>query len=153
MSEKQDIEFLHDIKNKTVINGKRLIHEEFVIHGNKGLTIKFFHKDDKSMEKIVIFQKNDKYFMKSTIDDKKEEKELSKDELIKELTKNKSLKFALEYVSKQKGGDCSSSNNLYGGKRSRKGSKKSSRKGSKKLTGGKRSRKGSKKSSRKGSKK
>ena len=71
--------------------------------------------------------------MKTMSDGKVDEKTLSKDDLIKELKKDKQLKFAVEYVEKAK--------NLTRSKRS---SKKSSKKGSKKS-----SKKGSKKGSRK----
>ena len=150
--------FLHDLKHRSIENDKKFTHEEFVIHGSKGLTIKYFHKDDKTSEKIVINERDGVYMMKSTVGEKHEEKELSKDELVDLLTKNKSLKFALGYVKGLKG---SASLKRSTKKASKKASKKSSRKvkkASKKLTGGKKSSKKStkkrtKKSSKKSSKK
>ena len=164
MSEK--LIFLHDLKHRSIDNDKKMTHEEFVIHGSKGLTIKYFHKDDKTSEKIVISERDGKYMMKSTIGESHEEKELSKDELVELLTKNKSLKFALSYVkglkgsaslkrsSKKSSKKVSKKGSKKGSKKvSKKGSKKGSKKvkkGSKKMIGGKKS---SKKASKKGSKK
>jgi len=97
MSEK--LIFLHDLKHRSIDNDKKMTHEEFVIHGSKGLTIKYFHKDDKTSEKIVISERDGKYMMKSTIGESHEEKELSKDELVDLLTKNKSLKCFCHFLS------------------------------------------------------
>ena len=152
MSEK--LIFLHDIKQRSIDNDKKSTHEEFVIHGSKGLTIKYFHKDDKTAEKIVINERDGKYMMKSTIGENHEEKELSKEDLVDLLTKNKSLKFALAYVKGLKG----SATLKRTTKKSSKKSSKKVKKSSKKLTGGKKSsrkvsKKVSKKASKKGSKK
>ena len=71
----ENVTFLHDVKNKSVVDGKRVTHEEFVIHGSKGLTIKFFHKDDKGTEKVVIYEKDGKYMLKEGEGESKKEGE------------------------------------------------------------------------------
>jgi len=97
------ITFLHDVHSSSIKDGKKLTDEEKIIDGEKGLTIKYFHKDDSSTEKIVIMGKNDSFTMKTIINGDKDEKNLSKSELMKEL-KSKKLKFALDYFKGQEGG-------------------------------------------------
>jgi len=125
--------YLHEVSERKIVDGKKYVHEESVIHGDKGLTIKLYHKEGENATKVIVVKKGDGYLMKVMADGKTDEKTLSKDDLIKELKKDKQLKFAVEYVEKAK--------NLSRTKRS---SKKGSKKGSKKA-----SKKGSKKGSRK----
>jgi hypothetical protein len=136
------VNYLHSSVEKHVEGDKRNTREEFIIHGDKGFTAKYYHKDNKEEIKVVVAKKDDKYVLKTKMGDKQDEKLLTKAELIKELGKHKELKFVVDYLSKAK--DLSRSK-----KGSKKGSKKSSKKGSKK--GG--SKKSSKKGSNKGSKK
>jgi hypothetical protein len=126
------INILHDIRNLSIKNGKKVVEEEYVIQGEKGLKIKYYYKDEKKKEKITITGKDGKYIMKTIIDDKVDEKELDEKGLKDEMKKSK-LKFAKE----QLGGKSSAQiNDLEGGakKRSKSGSKKSGSKkaGSKK---------------------
>ena len=126
---------MHNVVEKYVKDGKVVVHEEYAIHGDKGTTIKFYHKENDKIMKVIVIKKAEGYFMKSTVDGKTSEKEkLTKDELLDELKKHKELKFAIDFVKSAK--------------LSRASSRKGSRKGSRKM-----SRKGSKKSSKKGSKK
>jgi hypothetical protein len=140
-----NVKFLHESIKTNVVNGKRSAHEEFLIHGEKGMTIKFFHKDDKKVEKIVITKKPEGgYLMKTIADGKQTEKTIdNKEDLVKELKKNKDLEFAIDYVKGAK--DLARAGSK---KSSKKHSKKSSKKHSKKS-----SKKHSKKSSKKHSKK
>lgn len=148
---KDDV-IIHDVKYKTKSPEEGLIiHEEFAIKGDKGLTIKYYYKDSEHSEKIIIYSKDGEYVVKTTMDNKTEEKTLSEDELIKLLSADKKLNFALNFVKKTKSkksktARAKSRKGSKGGsrKRSRKGSRKRSRKGS---------RKGSRKRSRKGSRK
>jgi hypothetical protein len=143
--------FIHDIKNRYVSNGKIIVHEEYVVDGSKGLLVKYYHKENDKITKVIIAGKGDEFVMKVTEDGKTEETKISKAELAKEITKNKDLKFAVEYVKSRKELSRSSSrksSKKASKKTSKKGSKKSSKKRSKKL-----SRKASKKRSKKGSKK
>jgi len=121
MSKKSSVVFLHDQRSKSISNGKKLVTEEYIIHGDKGLLIKYYHKDGDNTEKIIITKKGDNYLLKTDINGTKEEKELSKDAIVKEINKNKNLTFALQYVKSQAGGK----------RGSRSGSRKGSRKGSK----------------------
>lgn len=140
MSKKSSVVFLHDQRSKSISNGKKLVTEEYIIHGDKGLLIKYYHKDGDNTEKIIITKKGDNYLLKTDVNGTKEEKELSKDAIIKEITKNKNLTFALQYVKSQ---------SQSGGKRgSRSGSRKGSRKGSRRNM-----KRGSRRNSKRGSKK
>jgi hypothetical protein len=129
---------MHSVSEKYVKDGKVVVHEEFAIHGEKGLTIKFYHKENDKIMKVVIVKKAEGFSVKMTMDGKTEESTLSKDELIKELKKHKQLKFALDFIEKAKMSRASS----------RKGSRKGSKRGSRKM-----SRKGSRKGSKRGSRK
>jgi hypothetical protein len=142
--------YLHKVLNQHLKDGEVTTHEEVIMDGPKGITVKLYTKDSNGIQKISITGKDDKFVMKTINGDKKDEKHMNKDELIKELTKNKNLKFALDFAKSQKGGkqwlnDTKKESMAYG---SKKGSKKSTKKGSKKG-----SRKGSKKNSKKGSRK
>lgn len=121
------INIYHEIKNVSIKKGKKVVDEEFLIQGEKGLKIKYFHKDDKESEKIVITGKDGVYKMKSTTNGETEEKELDEKGLEKEL-KGK-LKFAKEQL---KGGAKKPETDLEGGRKSSKRSKSS--KSSKKST-------------------
>ena len=132
-----EINYLHSFVEKHVEGDKRQTHEEFIIHGAKGFTAKYYHKDNKQEIRIVVTKKDDKYVLKTKMGDKQDEKTLSKADLLKELDKHKELKFAVDYLKKAK--DLA---RPQGKKSSKKGSKKSSKKGSKKAK--KHSKKGSK---------
>lgn len=131
------INILHDIRNLSIKNGKKVVEEEYVIQGDKGLKIKYYYKDEKKKEKITITGKDGKYMMKTIIDDKVDEKELDEKGLKAEM-KNSKLKFAKEQLGGKSSlsGSSSKVNDLEGGakKRSKSGSKKSGSKkaGSKK---------------------
>ncbi len=153
-----NLNYLFQNTQKSVKDGKVDVLEEMVVDGPRGLKINFYKKSDNSVEKIVIYGKDDSFKLR-TADG---EKTLSKTELLDELKSNKKLKFALEFAKSQKGGKI---NAVCGGskksskKTSKKSSKKSSKKTSKKssknqLKGGKKaSKKTSKKTSKKPSKK
>uniref|UniRef100_A0A6C0EC76 Uncharacterized protein n=1 Tax=viral metagenome TaxID=1070528 RepID=A0A6C0EC76_9ZZZZ len=129
MGDKGKLSYLHDFKHTTIKDGKKVVHEEYVINGTKGLRIKYYHKENDNIEKIVVGTKGDgNYFLKTTKNkDTKTEENLSKDDLLKVLKKDKSLDFALDYIKKEmKGGSRKTS------RKTKKSSKKSSKKGSKK---------------------
>jgi len=137
------IEVLHDVAISTIKKGKKVKSDEYVIKGEKGLTIKYFFQDDKNKEKIIIKGKDGVYKMKTNIDGEVTEKELDEEGLKKEL-KGSKLKFAKEQL---KGGAKKDDVDLAGGrKRSKKaGSKKAgSKKAGSKKAGSKKA--GSKKS-------
>ena len=134
-----NLKYLHKVLNQSLKDGVSETYEETIVDGPKGVTVKMFKKDASGVERISINGKDDKFVMKTKKGDKEDEKTLTKDELMAELSKNKSLKFAAEFSKTQKGGS------VFGGKKS---SKKSSKKTSKKPA----FKKSSKKSSKKGSK-
>jgi len=134
-----NLTYLHKVLNESLKSGEKSTYEEVIIDGPKGVTIKMFSKSKDGSEKIIISGNGDKFVMKTMEGDKKDEKSLSKDDLIAELKKNKRLKFAAdfakEFAKNQKGGawDWLERPKKKGSKRgSRKGSKKRSKRGSKK---------------------
>lgn len=124
------INLLHDVHDVSIIDGKKMTFEEYLIQGDKGLKIKYFKKNDKGAEKIVITGKDNKFLMRKIKDkDIVEEKELSYADMMKEL-KEKKFEFALKLLKTVKKG-------LEGGaKRSKKSksSKKSKKSKSSKKT-------------------
>ena len=161
--EKGNLTFLHEVRTVNIHNGSKVVHEEEVIHGSKGLKFKYYHKEGEKIEKIVGVQKEDgSFIIITTVDGQRDESSMSKEDVIKMLTKQKHLKFALDYIKTVKGGRKASkktskkrSRRMSAGKRrSRRVSKKNSKKGSRKMSAGKRrSRRVSKKNSKKGSRK
>jgi hypothetical protein len=91
---------LHEVKRKTRSPETGLsIHEEFAIKGDKGLTIKYYRKDNNHNEKIVIFSSpNGKYTVRTTENGKTEEKTMSKDELLNFVSNDDRLSFATNIV-------------------------------------------------------
>jgi len=136
MSKTGNLTYLHKVLEQSVKDGKSFTHEESVVHGPRGLTIKYYSKKDDDVEKIVIYSKDGSFVMKSNGG----EKTLSKDELIKELDSNKKLKFALAYVKTSKASlsrsikKASKKTSKRTSKRKSKKSKKSSKRKSKKTS-------------------
>jgi len=94
-----DITLLHDVRNVSVKDGIRKVHEEFVIQGDKGLKIKFYNKENDNINKIVITGKGDEYKMKTYKNkDPGNEETLTKTQLMDVLKKNKLLSFAKEQM-------------------------------------------------------
>jgi hypothetical protein len=123
--------------------------ETKLIHGDKGLTVKFFEKDGKNMTKILIIKKPEGFLLKVIKNDETSEQTLSKEQLLKELKKYKEMDFATDYI---KSATIARATSKKVRKLSRKTSKKTSKKSSKK-TSKKSSKKTSKKTSKKSSKK
>lgn len=147
-----DLTYLHNVINKTLANGVINTYEELIKEGPKGLVIKLYNKVGDKVEKLVLAGKGDSYTLKSNLNGTKEEKTLTKREMLDELSKNKKLKFASDFLKTQKGGAllkriAHSMSRTKPKKTSKKDSKKSSKKASKKI-----SRKSSKKTSKKSSK-
>lgn len=115
------LNFLHEVKNRSIKNDQVEVHEEIIIDGPKGVTIKYYHKDAAGIEKISIFGKDDSYKMTVISGGEKKDSTLSKSELTAELAKNKKLSFAKGFKL-QKGGS----------RKIKKGSKSGSKSGSKK---------------------
>lgn len=90
----------------TINNGKKIIHEEYIIYGSKGLTIKFFHAEgDKKTKHIIRHEKDDKFILMSTVDAKKYPAEtMTKTELLDKINKDKNMKFAVDFLKKMAGG-------------------------------------------------
>lgn len=114
--------FLHKVATSKIEKGKKLIHEEELMDGDKGLTIKYFHKEDDNAVKIVIRQTGDEYKIMVTRGDQKEEQTVSKEDVVKYIKKDKNLSWAANYLSGKKIARST------GGKWAKSGSKKGSRK-------------------------
>lgn len=143
--------YLHDIKSRSIENGVEIVHEELVVHGDRGLTFKYYHKEGNVIEKVRGKQNDDNTFSVTIQSgDKTEEHTLKKEDLVKMLNKDKHLKYMIDYIKSQKGGV------RHGSKRtSSRSSRKSSRQnGSRKSSRNNSSRKSSRNnSSRKSSRK
>lgn len=105
--EKSDVKFLHDQRHVSISNNKKSIVEEYIIDGSKGLLVKFFDKKGDKFTKITIKSTDDGNYRYITVSDTKdrEEQTLNKKDLLAILKKNKNLDFAIDYITKQKGGD------------------------------------------------
>lgn len=102
---KGTIEYFAENKTSSLINGKKYIREEYIIKGDKGLTIKFFLKEGDKSQKIIIKDNADKFDLMESTDGKQEEKKtITKEELIKFVKGNKELKFVQEFLNEMKGG-------------------------------------------------
>ena len=131
--EKSEIKYLHNKIHKQIDNGKIVIDEEYVRDGDKkGLSVKYYHKENDKVLKIVVYVKDNEYHIKKTEDNQTDDVVVDKKNLIKEL-KKLGLNFALKYIESMKGG-------------ARKNSRKSSRKSIRKVS---RKRKSSRKSQKK----
>ncbi len=130
--------YLHHITTKSISGDKKVIHEEKVVHNERGISFSYFHKEGTKEEKYKGRKNADgTYVLMTFAGGKKDEITYSKADLLKELKKIKVLKFVSEYVE-AKGGRRKSRS------KSRSGSKKSSKRTSRKA-----SRRGSKRTSRK----
>lgn len=143
--------FHHEVKN---YNRKGESNEEYakelIIDGSRGLTISYSEKKKgKYLSKYIREKSDGTYDLTEKEGDKEKKEELTLTQL-KAYVK-KELKFASDYINKQRGtfsggSSCNCGSEQCGG--AKKASKKASKKSSKKL-----SKKSSKKSSRKSSKK
>lgn len=98
------LNYLHKSLSKTIKNGESTTYEETIVEGPKGISVKMYSKDKNGIEKISISGSGDKFVMRTMEGDKKDEKTLTRSELLEELKKNKKLKFAADFAKTQKGG-------------------------------------------------
>src|SRR5437667_65816 len=103
---KGKLTYLHQVSTTNIEGDNVIVHEESVSKGTNGLAFKYYHKDNKKKEKILARQEQDGTFTLVTIvnDKKDEKKELTKEQLLKEISKIKNLQFAIDYFKTQKGG-------------------------------------------------
>ena len=113
--------YLHSYASKKLNKDFVEQTEEYIVDGEKGILIKFFHVEKGNKRKIVIKGTKDGFSVRNEENDKKTEKEMSKDELLKMVKGDKDLAFIAEFLKTQKGGAWLN--------RSKKSSKKSSKKG------------------------
>src|SRR5947208_2259420 len=96
--------YLHEVNEKFIKEGRKIIHEEKITDGTKGLYIKYFNKEGDKTEKLEIIGREGEYVVKTTEDDKKEERTMNKNELLAFLGKGKKYKFIVDFLNLQKGG-------------------------------------------------
>jgi len=121
--------FLHKLEKQSIKDGVKMVEEEMITEGSRGIMIKYFSNNKGEKEKIVITGKNGEFSMRTMKNGESDEKKLDKKEFLAVVGKNRNLAFAKAFAKTQEGGEL-----LFGGakKRSKKGSKKGSKKSSKK---------------------
>ncbi len=149
--------YLHKKSHTEIKGDDKLVVEEVVMDGPRGVSFKFFHKKNDKTKKVTGRQDEAGKFSLRVMEDKEvklDEKDLSLADLLKHLKKMKDLDFAVKYLSaakKQKGGYYHYVGSPMAG--GRKGSKRRASKKRSKKVSKKASKKRSKKSSKKVSKK
>jgi len=97
----ENLTFLHHVVQKSYDGKSWTVHEEAVKIDNRGVIVKYYHKDDKKKEKIVIYQKEGKYVIEMTSGDKKDSREVEQEKIEDEVKKIKPLEFAQKYFKKK----------------------------------------------------
>jgi len=84
-------------------NGKYVFVEQAIYEGPKGITIKLFNQENDKIEKILVSKNDDGTFMLKIRKGEKEDiKQLSLEDLKKEVKKHKVLEFAHDFISSLK---------------------------------------------------
>jgi len=145
-NDKKDLPtYLDEITTKKLTDGFVEQREERVQDSPKGIKIKFYSVTKKNgTKKVQIFKNGSTFTVKTQLKDKKDEKTMTKDELVKFIAGDSDLKFAVDFVKTYKAGK-----SLERVKSSKKTSKKASKKDSKKTAKKKSSKKSSKKNTKK----
>ena len=153
-----NVVYLHELTSREKKDGNWVVHEEMLVHGDRGLSFKYYHKEGNSIEKITGRQNPDGTFILiTTINGEKETRTLSQDQLVKDLSKLKHMKYATDYIKTQKGSQgrqqARSTSRRRSRSRGRNRSRSRSRSRGRSKSRGTGSRRGSRKGSRKGSSK
>lgn len=93
--------YLHSVKNKSIVDGKKVMSDELIVDSDKDLKIKYFRKSEDKMEKILIThdKKNpDVYHFEVRINEEVNKQELTKKDLLKAISKMPELKFIHDYL-------------------------------------------------------
>ena len=122
----ENLTFLHHIVQKSYDGKSWTVHEEAVKIDQRGVIVKYYHKDDKKKDKIVIYQKDDKYVIEMTSGDKKDTREVEQGKIEDEVKKIKPLEFAQKYFKKKYLEDANKDNSEK--PKTKKASKKTSKK-------------------------
>ena len=100
-----DMRFMHQVKSASLKNGKRIIHEEGIYEGTKGLTIKYFHSENDDMYRITIIkQEGDNYIYRTYHNGEKIETEMPLEELIGQLEGDERFQFIVDFLKQNKSG-------------------------------------------------
>jgi hypothetical protein len=104
-STKEKLKYMHYNMIEEVRSGKSTLIEEQVIHGDDGISFKYFEKIGDKMEKYSAKENKDGTYMYKAMKNRQVETlTLSKDELLKKIKSNKKLDFATKFMANQKGG-------------------------------------------------
>lgn len=90
--------YLHHSKSMNLVNGKKVINEEGIYKGTKGLTMKHYLKDGEDIEKMVVVKRDGKYIIKMIKNGEKKEYEYNDDELFNLLRTNNKFNFIINFL-------------------------------------------------------
>ena len=123
------IKYLYKTNDLEISDGQKLLVEKEIYHGDKGLTMKYYGKNNTDIEKVVVKKLEDnKFILKvSKNKDAPVETEVSKSALMKEL-KDKKFSFMTDFLKDNKDTLSRMSHMSRPVKTSKKSSKKSSKK-------------------------
>ena len=143
--------FIYHRSHEDTMNDSKVVKEEYLRDGEKGLTFRFMHFDKKKNHYKKIVGKLSEDGKKVNIGIKEEGKEIVKSEIkVADLKKHKELKFVVDYMAKHMD---KFRKTLKGGKRKYRKSKNSKKRKSRKRKSRRKSRRSSKRKSKRKSRK
>ena len=95
---KNEIFYLHENKNKSIINGNVIIHEEEIKKSSGSLKFKYYHKEGNKIEKMAGTFNGQNFVVSVSSGTQIDKKTLSLDDTIDFLSKNKKYKFVVDYL-------------------------------------------------------
>lgn len=99
---KNEIIYLHENKNKSIINGNVTIHEEEIKKSSGSLKFKYYHKEGNKIEKMSGTFNGQNFVVSISSGTQTDRKNLSIDDTIDLLSKNKKYKFVVDYLKQLK---------------------------------------------------
>ena len=57
--------FLHDQRSTSIVNGKKVVNEEYINDVPKAITIKYYGKENEKIKKIVITKIENQFKIKT----------------------------------------------------------------------------------------
>lgn len=99
---KNEILYLHENKNKSIINGNVIIHEEEIKKSSGSLKFKYYHKEGNKIEKMSGTFNGQNFLVFISSGTQTDKKTLSLDDTIDFLSKNKKYKFVVDYLKQLK---------------------------------------------------
>lgn len=94
--------YLHRCKSVNIKSGKKVVNEEGIYSGDKGLTMKHYKSDDGNVEKMVVIKKHGKYVIRTIKNGVKHECVYTNEELVNLLKADyNKYKFILDFLTKE----------------------------------------------------